>query len=110
MAKHREVHMLLQIGEYQAGTNALADEAIAKADAIKAFLSQRTNDYAAPNETESAALGAQRIRCMTAASRSMQERRIVSPATRTISQPQNGPPMPFMQSSSGGDRRSCKSA
>ncbi|MGF6768166.1 type III secretion protein N (ATPase) [Paraburkholderia sp. GAS199] len=52
MAKHREVEMLLQIGEYQAGTNALADEAIAKADAIKAFLSQRTSDYAAPGDTE----------------------------------------------------------
>jgi type III secretion protein N (ATPase) len=52
MAKHREVEMLLQIGEYQPGTNPLADEAIAKADAIKAFLSQRTADYAAPNDTE----------------------------------------------------------
>ncbi|RKE40050.1 type III secretion protein N (ATPase) [Paraburkholderia sp. BL23I1N1] len=52
MAKHREVEMLLQIGEYQPGANALADEAIAKADAIKAFLSQGTGDYAAPNETE----------------------------------------------------------
>ncbi|SIO21855.1 type III secretion system ATPase SctN [Paraburkholderia phenazinium] len=52
MAKHREVEMLLQIGEYQPGTNALADEAIAKLDSIKAFLSQRTADYAAPADTE----------------------------------------------------------
>jgi ATP synthase in type III secretion protein N len=52
MAKHREVEMLLQIGEYQPGTNALADEAIAKLDSIKAFLSQRTSDYAAPADTE----------------------------------------------------------
>jgi type III secretion protein N (ATPase) len=52
MAKHREVEMLLQIGEYQPGTNALADEAIAKLDSIKAFLSQRTADYAAPGDTE----------------------------------------------------------
>ncbi|MGV2292967.1 type III secretion system ATPase SctN [Trinickia sp. YCB016] len=52
MAKHREVEMLLQIGEYQAGMNAVADEAIAKADAIKAFLSQRTSEYAAPGDTE----------------------------------------------------------
>ncbi|QCP52305.1 EscN/YscN/HrcN family type III secretion system ATPase [Trinickia violacea] len=52
MAKHREVEMLLQIGEYQAGANAVADEAIAKADAIKAFLSQRTSEYAAPGDTE----------------------------------------------------------
>jgi type III secretion protein N (ATPase) len=52
MAKHREVEMLLQIGEYQPGSNPLADEAISKADAIKAFLSQRTGDYAAPGDTE----------------------------------------------------------
>jgi type III secretion protein N (ATPase) len=52
MAKHREVEMLLQIGEYQQGTDALADEAIDKADAIKAFLSQRTTDYASPEDTE----------------------------------------------------------
>jgi len=52
MAKYREVEMLLQIGEYQPGTNALADEAIAKLDSIKAFLSQRTADYAAPADTE----------------------------------------------------------
>jgi type III secretion protein N (ATPase) len=51
MAKYREVEML-QIGEYQPGTNALADEAIAKLDSIKAFLSQRTADYAAPADTE----------------------------------------------------------
>jgi type III secretion protein N (ATPase) len=52
MAKHREVEMLLQIGEYQPGSNPLADEAIGKADAIRAFLSQRTGDYAAPGDTE----------------------------------------------------------
>lgn len=52
MAKHREVEMLLQIGEYQPGSSALADEAIGKADAIRAFLSQRTGDYAAPGDTE----------------------------------------------------------
>jgi ATP synthase in type III secretion protein N len=52
MAQHREVEMLLQIGEYQPGGNALADEAIAKAPAIKAFLSQRTDEYAPPGDTE----------------------------------------------------------
>ena len=51
LAKHREVEMLLQIGEYQAGTNPLADEAIAKIDALKAFLSQATDAYADPEET-----------------------------------------------------------
>ncbi|MFM0017282.1 type III secretion system ATPase SctN [Paraburkholderia azotifigens] len=54
LAKHREVDMLLQIGEYQPGTNALADEAIAKIDALKAFLSQPTDAYADPAETEAA--------------------------------------------------------
>jgi type III secretion protein N (ATPase) len=52
MAKYREVEMLLQIGEYQSGTSELADEAIEKADAIKAFVSQRTDEYTDPGETE----------------------------------------------------------
>ena len=52
MAKHREVELLLQIGEYQPGASQLADEAIGKADSIKAFLSQRTSEYVAPAETE----------------------------------------------------------
>lgn len=54
LAKHREVEMLLQIGEYQPGTNALADEAIEKIDALKAFLSQATDSYADPAATEAA--------------------------------------------------------
>lgn len=51
LAKHREVEVLLQIGEYKAGANPLADEAIAKADAIRSFFSQRTDDYAAAEDT-----------------------------------------------------------
>ncbi len=51
MAKHRDVEVLLQVGEYQPGQNPLADEAIEKADAIRAFLCQRTSDYAAYDET-----------------------------------------------------------
>ncbi|ACR30713.1 type III secretion system ATPase SctN [Burkholderia glumae] len=51
MAKHREVEVLLQVGEYQPGQNPLADEAIQKADAIRAFLCQRTRDYAPYDET-----------------------------------------------------------
>jgi type III secretion protein N (ATPase) len=54
LAKHKEVDMLLQIGEYQPGTNAVADEAIEKIDALKAFLSQPTDTYADPAETEAA--------------------------------------------------------
>jgi type III secretion protein N (ATPase) len=51
LAKYREVEMLLQIGEYQQGGNALADEAIAKIDEIRAFLCQSTEDYADPEQT-----------------------------------------------------------
>ena len=53
LAKYREVEMLLQIGEYQPGGNPLADEAIEKNDAIRAFFSQSTREYASPEETES---------------------------------------------------------
>ncbi|MFM0170861.1 type III secretion system ATPase SctN [Paraburkholderia sediminicola] len=52
LAKHREVEMLLQIGEYQPGNNPLADEAIRKIEAIRAFLSQGTNEFTAPEDTE----------------------------------------------------------
>lgn len=53
MAKYREVEMLLQIGEYQPGGNPVADEAIEKVDAIRAFFSQSTQEYAQPEDTES---------------------------------------------------------
>jgi ATP synthase in type III secretion protein N len=52
LAKHREVEMLLQIGEYQPGGNPLADEAIRKIDAIRAFFNQATHELAAPQDTE----------------------------------------------------------
>ncbi|RZF23336.1 EscN/YscN/HrcN family type III secretion system ATPase, partial [Paraburkholderia sp. UYCP14C] len=51
-SKHREVELLLQIGEYQAGGNPLADEAIRKIDAIRAFFNQATHEFAAPQESE----------------------------------------------------------
>jgi type III secretion protein N (ATPase) len=52
MAKHKEIEMLLQIGEYQHGSNATADEAIARHDAIKSFLSQGTDEFADVGETQ----------------------------------------------------------
>ncbi|TGP46466.1 EscN/YscN/HrcN family type III secretion system ATPase [bacterium M00.F.Ca.ET.228.01.1.1] len=52
LAKHREVELLLQIGEYQPGGNPLADEAIRKIDAIRAFFNQATHELAAPQDTE----------------------------------------------------------
>jgi type III secretion protein N (ATPase) len=51
IAKHREVEMLVQIGEYQPGGNPLADEAIAKIDAIRAFFTQDTDELADPEAT-----------------------------------------------------------
>ncbi|KWN14683.1 type III secretion apparatus H+-transporting two-sector ATPase [Burkholderia territorii] len=52
MAKYREIEMLLQIGEYKAGANVLADEAIARYDEINAFLSQRTDEIIELADTE----------------------------------------------------------
>lgn len=52
MAKYREVEMLLQIGEYKQGANAFADEAIERHDAIKAFLSQRTDEIVEFSDSE----------------------------------------------------------
>jgi type III secretion protein N (ATPase) len=56
MAKYKEIETLLQVGEYKDGSDALADEAIAKIDAIRAFLNQRTDEFAEPPATF-AALG-----------------------------------------------------
>jgi type III secretion protein N (ATPase) len=44
MAKHRDVEMLVQIGEYQAGANPLADEALAKIEHIREFLKQSVDE------------------------------------------------------------------
>ncbi|WDD92586.1 type III secretion system ATPase SctN [Burkholderia sp. FERM BP-3421] len=51
LAKHREIETLLQLGEYQAGSDPAADEAVAKIDRIRAFLNQRTDEYMAAEET-----------------------------------------------------------
>jgi len=40
LARHREVELLIQVGEYRSGSDPLADEAIAKLPAIHAFLQQ----------------------------------------------------------------------
>ena len=44
LAKYRDVEFLLQVGEYTAGADALADEAIERRDAIAAFLGQRADE------------------------------------------------------------------
>ena len=40
IARHRDIELLLQVGEYRSGSDPIADEAITKLPAIKAFLSQ----------------------------------------------------------------------
>ena len=44
MAKYDEVEMLVQVGEYQAGNDPVADIAIERAGEVRAFLNQRTSD------------------------------------------------------------------
>ena len=51
MAKHAEVELLLQVGEYQSGSDTLADESVAKIDRIRAFLRQGTEPPTAWAET-----------------------------------------------------------
>ncbi|MFO1026779.1 MAG: type III secretion system ATPase SctN [Acetobacteraceae bacterium] len=44
MAKYNEVELLVRIGEYKAGSDKLADEAVAKIDRIRDFLRQPTHE------------------------------------------------------------------
>ena len=44
MARHKEIELLVRVGEYRAGSDPLADEAIARHDAIQAFLNQNQGD------------------------------------------------------------------
>ncbi|MFP3247948.1 MAG: type III secretion system ATPase SctN [Paraburkholderia sp.] len=51
MAKHREIETLLQLGEYRAGGDPVADEAVRKHETIREFLSQRTDEFSPRAET-----------------------------------------------------------
>ena len=51
LAKHREVELLLKIGEYKSGSDPVADEAIAKIDEINAILRQGLFEVSAFEET-----------------------------------------------------------
>lgn len=53
VAKYSEVSFLLQLGEYKAGGDKQADEAIALHDKIEAFLCQTTDEKISYEETES---------------------------------------------------------
>jgi type III secretion protein N (ATPase) len=44
MARYDEVEMLLQVGEFQAGNDPIADIAVERVGEIRAFLNQRTDD------------------------------------------------------------------
>lgn len=45
MAKYEEIELLVKVGEYQQGSDEVADEALYKMDAIKQFLKQSTTDF-----------------------------------------------------------------
>ena len=44
MAKYEEIELLVKVGEYKQGADAVADEAISKIEAIRSFLQQRTDE------------------------------------------------------------------
>jgi type III secretion protein N (ATPase) len=50
MARHAEIEFLLRVGEYKPGSDALADEAIAKLPAIHALLRQRPDERSSFDE------------------------------------------------------------
>lgn len=54
MARHQELEMLIQIGEYQAGSDALADRAIASRPAMQSFLAQPPETSVPFDKTEAA--------------------------------------------------------
>lgn len=51
MAKYQEVELLVKIGEYKRGADAMADEAIDRIERIRAFLRQRTDEHVSFEET-----------------------------------------------------------
>ncbi|MDD4934133.1 MAG: FliI/YscN family ATPase [Methylacidiphilaceae bacterium] len=51
LAKYQEVELLARVGEYQSGSDPLADEALAKLEAIQGFLRQRPEEEAPFEET-----------------------------------------------------------
>jgi type III secretion protein N (ATPase) len=51
MAKYADVELLVKIGEYKAGSDKVADEAIAKIDEIRNFLKQGTRERVELEET-----------------------------------------------------------
>jgi len=56
LAKYQDVELLVQIGEYTRGTDAEADEAIAKIDRIRKLLQQPSHEHAGFDESVAALL------------------------------------------------------
>lgn len=50
IARRRQIELLIQVGEYAAGSDTLADEAIARHDAIEAFLRQPPHEHDSPED------------------------------------------------------------
>lgn len=48
IARRQQIELLIQVGEYAAGSDPLADEAIARHDAIEAFLRQPAHEHDSP--------------------------------------------------------------
>lgn len=51
LAKYRELEFLIRVGEYKKGADPIADEAVAKIDAINAFLKQQTDEFSHYQDT-----------------------------------------------------------
>jgi type III secretion protein N (ATPase) len=51
MARHADIELLLRVGEYQRGSDAVADEAIARIDRINAFLRQMADEHSSFEDT-----------------------------------------------------------
>ena len=45
LAKYQEIELLVRVGEYKAGADAKADEALAKINSINNFLKQKTDEF-----------------------------------------------------------------
>lgn len=56
LAKYRDIELLLQMGEYQKGADAEADEAIARMPALRQFLQQPPDEFTVSQEANRALL------------------------------------------------------
>lgn len=51
LSRYRDIELLVRINEYQAGSDPLADEALQKIDAVRAFLRETEDEATEPAET-----------------------------------------------------------